>query len=77
MLKSGLDRYAERRGVDLAARVADLDARLQRLATQVEPDPGLPSRVAALAQLRPGLLWTTSVVGVTGRSSAPSAGRRR
>jgi hypothetical protein len=43
----------ERRGVDLAARVADIDARLLQLATQVEPDPGLASRVAVLqAQLQ-------------------------
>jgi hypothetical protein len=43
----------ERRGADLEARVADIDARLQQLATQVEPDPGLASRVAVLqAQLQ-------------------------
>ena len=43
----------ERRGVDLEARVAGIDARLQQLATQVEPDPGLSGRVAVLqAQLQ-------------------------
>jgi hypothetical protein len=42
----------ERRGVELDARVADIDARVRQLATQVEPDPGLPRRVAVLqAQL--------------------------
>jgi hypothetical protein len=43
----------ERRGAELDARVADIDARLRQLATQVEPDPGLPGRVAVLqAQLQ-------------------------
>jgi hypothetical protein len=43
----------ERRGTALEARVADIDARLRQLAIQVEPDPGLASRVAVLqAQLQ-------------------------
>jgi len=39
---------AERRGLELEARLADIDARLQRLASEVAPDPGLPRRVAVL-----------------------------
>jgi hypothetical protein len=38
----------ERHCVELEARLADIDTRLQRLALEVQPDPGLPQRVAVL-----------------------------
>jgi hypothetical protein len=38
----------ERRSRDLEERLAEIGERLQRLASEVEPDPGLPRRVAVL-----------------------------